>query len=176
MCFVWIRGAIINNYIQSQKALSKELMAYTKIFPAPIIDGLVYEVKTSFFSFNAPRSTDPTTTEKRKYFYKFTIEGKVYNGVTTLRNHYSTREMPDDLFWLPDKGEKVQIIFNPSDYTRNMPLAWAKRLTGWKDSSRFFAFGGLITVSGGLIYIIWHYLKLVRQKQEGRIVKNERKS
>jgi hypothetical protein len=171
MCFFCIRTAIFVNYIKSQKALARELLAYTKISPVPIVDGVVYEVKTSFSQFNAPYSgrSNRTTTETRKYFYGFTVKGKVYRGATTLKNHYRIRNPRTDMFWLSDEGEKVRIIFNPSDHTRNMPLAWAERLMGWKgDSWRVLVFFGLITVSGGLIYIIWHYLKWVRQKTRGK--------
>ncbi|MDR3075887.1 MAG: hypothetical protein LBU26_01200 [Synergistaceae bacterium] len=135
-CFLWVRGEIYVNYINEQKALANELLKYKHSSPAPLIDGTIYKAEQSFLSFySGYYSADlKTTTETRKYLYGFTLDGKLYHGATKIENHYKVADPPKNMFWLPDKGEKIQIIFDPANPAHNMPLKWAERVINRKSS------------------------------------------
>jgi hypothetical protein len=169
VALIWI-GITGYNYNYSQKTLAEELMAYTKTNPPPIVEGTVYEAKTSF-GFKIPGETRDRfpPAERRTYFYLFAVGREYYSGVTTVKHHNSTGEPLADAFWLPSEGEKIRIIFNPADPGRNMALEWAERVIGWEVFSRGSRLGAVLSMavlSPCWIYIIWKYLKWIKPKNK----------
>jgi hypothetical protein len=62
-------------------------------------------------------------------------------------------------FWLPETGEPLKIIFNPSDYAQNMPLEWAKFLVRKEGTYPYRTTIKIIFVIFvmGSLFIFWHY-------------------